>query len=153
MWDLQGPTAYLSSGATSSLCDRSHVLLESDGGPSHCTIAWHDLSFASDALQNHGCCGIAGGVIHAGLLKSKNSVMSSAAASRAVNAGSPKRASTSFSTDTVVRGVCETKFFLAHGDTTITGVRNPLNVKVSYLPLSVAVKFGGVASGGTVAIG
>lgn len=144
---------YLSSGATSSLCDRSHVLLESGGGPSHCTIAWHDLSFVSAALQYHGCCGNVGGVIHAGLLKSKNSVMSSATASRAVKAGSPNRVSTSFSTDAVVRGVCETKFFFAHGDTTITGVRNPLYVNVSYLPLSVLLKFGGVESGAVTAIG
>src|SRR3954453_11920555 len=101
MWEFANH--YLSSGATSSLCDRSHVLLDSGGGPNHCTIAWHDVSFRSFELQYHGCDGIVGGVIHAGLLKSKNSVISSAALSRSVSAGSPNRVSTSFSTDAVVR--------------------------------------------------
>ncbi len=72
-----------------------------------------------------GWSGSGGGVIQDGLLKSKNSVMSSAAASRAVRGCTPNRVSINFRIEMNVRGVCDTKFFFAQGDTTITGVRKP----------------------------
>ena len=66
-----------------------------------------------------------GGVANVGDEKLKNSVMSFAAASRAVSVGSEKRASMNLRMDVWSLMVCETKCGLAHGEMTMTGTRTP----------------------------
>ncbi len=76
-----------------------------------------------------GCVGTVGGVFHGTFWKSKNSLISNCAASRLVKLGKLKRVSISFKMAVLSAGVCETKFFLLKGETTIIGIRNPLRLK------------------------
>src|SRR4051812_28186989 len=89
----------------------------------------------------------AGGVRNDGWSKSKNSSMGSAAASRAVSAGRPKRFSMKRRIDVWSCTTCETKWALAKGDTTSAGTRTPRWSKAA--TVSVAVSIGGMLSGGT----
>ena len=72
-----------------------------------------------------GCDFMVGAVAKWGAEKSKNSVISSAAPSRAVSAVNPKRTSISFKIEVKSRGVCETNFGFEYGETTHTGIRKP----------------------------
>jgi hypothetical protein len=76
-----------------------------------------------------GCAGTVGGVFHGIFWKSKNSVMSEATASRFVKFGKPNRTSISLRIAVLSAGVCDTKFFLLKGETTIRGIRKPVRLK------------------------
>ena len=77
-----------------------------------------------------GCAGSDGGVAKCAVLKSKYSVMSDAAWSRAVRAVSPQRVSINFKIAVKSVGVWETKLGFEYGETTMTGRRQPELVKV-----------------------
>src|SRR5689334_20444798 len=73
-----------------------------------------------------GCSGSVGGVSNAGDVKSKNSSMLSASASRFVSGDSANLVSMNFKIDENSRFLCETKFGFTQGEITINGTRNPL---------------------------
>src|SRR6476469_2276549 len=87
------------------------------------------------------------------VVKSKNSVMSGMAASRAVSGGSPKRVSISLSAAVKSMGVCDTKFFFVNGEITNRGTRKPLNVKLSIPEKSFGPRMGAMPSGFTSVMG
>src|SRR5581483_1896942 len=64
-----------------------------------------------------------GGVSQCGEEKSKNSIIESAVASRAVSAGNLKRVSIMRRIDPKSRQVCETRCGRTHGEITISGTR------------------------------
>ena len=76
-----------------------------------------------------GWAGSGGGVSQWGDVKSKNSVMLSAAASRAVRFGTLKRTSINRRIEVKSRTRCETKFGFDQGDTTTKGTRMPVLLK------------------------
>src|SRR5450432_1236867 len=113
---------------------------------------WGGASLLWSSSPFVGWAGNGGGVRKVGgLMKSKNSVISSAAASRAVSGGRPKRVSINLRRDVVSRFTWETKCGFTHGDTTISGTRNPLRVKSP--GRSFGPSCGGFASGGTTVNG
>src|SRR5262245_17519798 len=92
-----------------------------------------------------GCAGKTGGVSSDGLVKSKNSVMSSAAASRRVSDGTLKLASMNLRIEVSSRFLWETKCGFTHGETTTNGMRNPERLKRP--GMSSGVNMGAMSSG------
>ena len=73
-----------------------------------------------------GCVGGLGGVAFGIFARSKNSVMSGCAASRAVRLGRLNLVSINFKMAVVSITVCETYPFLVNGDTTSIGILKPV---------------------------
>src|SRR6266571_6744859 len=95
--------------------------------------------------------GKGGGVSSAGLLKSKNSVMSSACASRCVSGGTELMLSISLRIEVSSRGLWETKCGFTQGESTSAGSRNPerLNLPGKLSPGALGGESrGGMLSGG-----